>query len=73
MQYTLVIETQPSRNGGERFTLKNFKESSEVISYVSELSKGNHKVYKIFSMLWTGETQEMTIGFENGKLSLIKV
>jgi hypothetical protein len=75
MQYTLIIdlETHQSRAGDEKYLFKNFTGSDEVIAYVSNMSKGNHKVHKIFRMMWTGETDEMTIGFNNGRLDLIEV
>jgi len=54
------------------YTFHNFHSPSELISRVSNISKGDTtRVHKIFTMDHDGNTIELTIGFNNGLLDLI--
>ena len=67
MQYVLVIRKV------EDYLFRNFSDPSEVITYISNMSKGDDKVHKIICMNCDAGVKEMTIGFSDGKISLVEV
>ena len=73
MQYTLIVDKEKphSKAGDDKYGFKNFDNKQDLVTYVSNLSRGDDKVHKIVSLDYTGATKEMTIGFKDGHLELI--
>jgi hypothetical protein len=72
-QYTVVLErpVQYVNNEKPQFFFKNYDAKKAVIEYVGKLET-SLKVYKIFRVDTEGNSIEMTVGFEYGRLNLIK-
>lgn len=69
LQYTLVVkltkEVAP-------YSFKNYSDTSDLINYVTNMSKGPNTVKNIFSVDENGLVEYLTIGFIDGKLQLIR-
>lgn len=59
---TPVVETE--------YQFKYFSCTTDLMSTVVNMAKGNVKVYKMFSMDKDGETTPLTIAFHEGKLQV---
>ncbi len=68
-QFTLIGRYENE----DKYFFKNFNNPDDLIAYVSQMSKGTNKVHKILKMYLNGDTIEMTIGFDDGRLGLITV
>lgn len=75
MQYILIVSKEVAivRTGDSKYGFKYFDTPHDLINYVSNLSKGDSKVHKIVILDYTGKTTEMTIGFNEGHLDLVKL
>lgn len=68
--YTIVGIIMDGKD--ERYFFQSFSNPESVLTHVSNLSKGPNKVFAIYKMDIYGKTIEMTIGFEDGRLGLIR-
>ena len=75
-QYTVIVERPTNLrtvvDKEDPFFFKNFSRKSDVIASVSALSEPL-KVKSIYEFYSNGKVDELTIGFNNGRLDLIKV
>lgn len=75
IQYTIVIK-RPELKGynsepKEPYFFVNCDDDKHVIDFVSSKMKDGLKVHTIYMFQYNGILTEMTIGFEDGVLSLI--
>jgi hypothetical protein len=68
-QYTVVVERP--RQSPDQYFFQNFTKSEKVIETVSSMAEGL-RVYKIFKLEVNGRVTELTVGFDNGRLNLIR-
>jgi hypothetical protein len=71
MQFVLVTDSGINSDERARYNFKNFTDENQLIQYVSNISNSETRVYKIFSLDKEGNVVQKTIGFKNGKFSLV--